>query len=138
MNDTVLILLLRAAAAGHLAIALLSTQLVRLLHWEEDVKRMSLLVREVFQLHGWFIALTLTFFGILTWRFAAVFAAGGNELAAWLAGGIAVFWGLRVVMQWTHYSREHWRGKPRETAAHWTLTLIYGAWTVLYAMCAIR
>src|SRR5687768_11330586 len=116
MNDDLLIILLCATAAGHIAIALLGTQLTRLLQWEDDVARMSLLVREVFKIHGWFIALTLTLFGVLTWRFAPVMAAGGNEVAAWLAGGIAVFWGVRVVMQWTHYSREHWRGKRRETA----------------------
>jgi len=138
MNDTVLIILLRAAAAGHIAVALLSTQLTRLLHWEEDIARMSLLVREVFKIHGWFIALTLMLFGILTWRFAPVMAAGGNEVAAWLAGGIAVFWGVRVVMQWTHYSRGHWRGKLRETAVHWTLTVVYSAWSCLYAVCALR
>ena len=138
MNESTITILLQAAAIGHFGIALLSTQLNRLLHWEEEIARMGLLVREVFELHSRFITLTLTLFGVWTWRFAPELAAGGNEVAAWLAGGIAVFWGIRTVCQWTHYSRSHWQGKPRETAAHWTLTIVYGCWSFLYGFCAIN
>lgn len=38
MNETTLILLLRATATGEIIIALLATQMTRLLHWEEDVR----------------------------------------------------------------------------------------------------
>ena len=138
MNDTTLTLLLRAAAAGHFGIAVLSTQLPRLLHWQEDIARMSLLVREVFRIHSFFITFIMVMFGTLTWKFAPVLAAGGNEIAVWLAGGLALFWGIRTVFQWTFYSRSHWKGKRRETAAHWTFTFVYGVWTLLYAACTLR
>lgn len=138
MNDATLIFLLRTAAVGQCLIAILATQMTRLLHWEDDLARMSLLVREVFKIHAYFLIFTLLLFAVLTWRFAPDIAAGGQPLAAWLAGGIALFWSIRTVFQWTFYSREHWRGKRRETAVHWTLTLVYGSWAVLYGWCALR
>lgn len=62
--------LLRLAAVLQAGLAVLSLFLPRLLHWQEDLARMSLLVREVFVIHSWFISLTLLIWGVLTWRFA--------------------------------------------------------------------
>ena len=128
--------LLRLAAACQLFIAILSLFLERLLGWKEDVARMSPLVREVFKIHGWFIALTLTIFSLLTWRFAAELAAGSNEFARWFAGCVALFWGLRCIMQWTHYSSSHWKGQEGRTAIHWTLFIGYGCFAVVYLLAA--
>lgn len=138
MSDSTLILLLRTTAAGQLIIAILATQMPRLLRWQEDIARMSLLVREVFLIHKFFLSYTLILFAVLTWRFAPDIAAGHNPLAAWLCAAIALFWGIRTVFQWTFYSREHWRGKPRETAIHWTLTIVYASWSSIYTISALR
>ncbi len=127
---------LKSAAAGQVVIAVLGSCIPRLLDWREDVARMPLLVREVFFIHMWFVSFTLGIFAVLTWRFAPVLAAGGNELGRWFAGALAVFWGVRCVMQWAHYSSSHWRGNPGRTAIHWALFLGYGAWAVAYAAAA--
>jgi hypothetical protein len=50
--------------------------------------------------------------------------------------GIAIFWGARSIMQWLHYSAEHWRGDATRTAIHWALFLGYGAISVTYAVAA--
>ena len=55
-------LLLQIVGALQLAIAVLNLFLVRLLHWQKDLSRMPLLLREVFQVHAWFISVTLTIF----------------------------------------------------------------------------
>ena len=133
-----LALALCAAAVGQGLIALINLFLVRLLHWERDVERMPLLVRQVFHVHGWFISVILVTFATLTWRFADDFAIGCNPLAAWLAGCIAAFWGLRTVMQVAYYSREHWRGQPVRILIHVILLLVYGGFTATYALAAMR
>ena len=140
MSDHTLILLLRAAAAGQLIIAILGAVIAKILHWQDDIARMRLLVREVFLIHKFFLSYTLTFFAVLTWRFAPDIAAGQNQnpLATWLAAGIALFWAIRTIFQWTFYSQEHWRGKPAETAVHWTLTIVYASWCALYTIAALR
>ena len=53
-----LTLWLQIAAALQLAIALLNLFLARLLNWKEEMARMPLLLREVFQVHAWFISIT--------------------------------------------------------------------------------
>jgi hypothetical protein len=73
-------LFLRIVAVAQMALAVLSFFLPRILKWETDIARMSLLVREVFQIHSWFISLTLLIWGVLTWRFATEMAQSPTEL----------------------------------------------------------
>lgn len=127
------ITLLRFVAAGQLAFVPLNVVLPRLLKWKADEDRMSLLVREIFQIHSVFITLTLGIFGVLTWRFAERWVTVPDELSQWLCYSMALFWGSRCVMQWTHYSVSHWRGKTGRTVVHWMLFFGYLFWTLLYA-----
>ena len=129
---------LRIVAVAQIALAVLSLNLPRILKWQPDIDRMSLLVREVFEIHSWFIALTLVIWGVLTWRFAPDMALAPYEMARWLSAMIGVFWGVRCILQWTHYSASHWRGIPSRTVIHWTLFLGYAAWAAVYFVAAFR
>ena len=82
LPEVVLIELLLAAAAGQVVIAVLNLFLARMMHWQEDLQRIPLLIREVFHVHSWFVSATLTIFGVLTWRFAREMAGGLNPLAS--------------------------------------------------------
>ena len=130
-------LFLRIIAVAQLALAVLSFFLPRILNWKPDIARMSLLVRDVFVIHSWFISLTLIIWGVLTWRFAHEMAHAPTELSRWLAGAIGIFWGIRCVLQWLHYDRSHWHGIPSRTVMHWMLFVGYALWTVVYAMAAM-
>src|SRR5216684_2746459 len=127
MNTTTscLSLLLLTAAGLQLAISVLNLFLVPLFKWKADLERMPLLLREVFQVHAWFISVTLAIFATMTWRFAPEMAAGGNLVCRWLAGCIGAFWAIRTVLQVAYYSSSHWRGQPGRTLAHVALLLIY-------------
>jgi hypothetical protein len=124
---------LQLAAAAQLGIALMNLFLVPLLKWKEEVARMPLLVREVFQVHAWFISVTLGIFAVMTWRFAAEMA-GGDKVCRWLAAGI--FWGIRTVLQVTYYSSSHWRGQMGRTVAHVVLLMVYGGFAGTYLWAA--
>ncbi len=126
------------AAAGQLFIAVLGLMIPRLLHWQEPIAQMPLLVREVFHVHTFFIALTCAIFGSITWRFAADIAQPTHELMRWFAAAIGLFWGIRCIMQWTFYSSSHWRGLRDKTLAHWALFLGYGAFAATYLLAAFR
>lgn len=130
--------LLRLIAVMQIALAILSLYLPRILDWKTDIGRMPLLMREVFEIHSWFISITLVIWAVLTWRFAPEMAFTTNELARWLCAAIGFFWGIRCVLQWTHYSASHWRGKPGRTVIHWLLTLGYGGWAAVYLFTAFR
>lgn len=127
--------LLLWVAVGQAMIATLNFFLPRIMHWEEAVARMPLLVRQVFVIHAWFISITLAIFAVLTWRFPAELRT--QPLGNWLAAAVAIFWGIRTVMQVAYYSPEHWRGQPTRIAAHGVLLFVYGGFTAVYSAAAL-
>ena len=130
-------LLLVVAALGQFTIAILNLFLERLLRWKEDIARMPLLIREVFQVHSWFISATLAIFAVLTLRFAPQMASGADALASWLAASIGMFWAVRAVMQVTYYSSSHWRGRMDRTIIHIILLLAYGGMAAAYLIAGL-
>jgi len=124
--------ILIALAMGQLAIAGLNLFLVQLLAWRNELDQMSPLLRDVFQVHKYFISITLVIFGIITLGFADELALGSNELGSWLAMGIGIFWGIRAVMQWGYYRWDHWRGQTGRTVIQWVLTVCYGGCALVY------
>jgi len=127
---------LKVAGAVQLGVAILNLALVRLLRWKEELSGLPLLMREVFQVHVWFISLTLTILGAMTLRFAESMAARANPALTWLAAMIAIFWGLRVLIQIGYYDVSHWRGKTGRTIIHVLLLIIYGGMAVAYGIAA--
>ncbi len=131
-----LVPLLRAAAVSQALIAVLNLFLVPMMRWRDDMARIPLLIREVFQVHAWFISVTLSIFAALTWRFTEQLI-GGNPLGSWLAAAIGAFWALRAVLQVTYYSASHWRHRPDRTLIHIALLLTYGGFAVVYLSAAV-
>ena len=130
-------LLLRVAALAQLSVVILNLFIVRIMNWRRDLNTMPLLIREVFQIHLYFISITLAIFGTVTWRFARDLANAAHPICVWLAIGIGSFWAVRSVMQWSHYSAVHWRGDRLRTLIHWTLFLGYGAFAAVYFTAAL-
>ena len=131
-------IMLRLAAGGQIFIALLGPMIPWLLEWREPIQRMPLLVREVFWIHTYFIGLTCGIFGIITWVFAADLAHPSHDMMRWFCFAVGLFWSIRCMMQWTHYSASHWRGLFDKTLAHWALFLGYGAFATSYFIAALR
>ena len=122
-------------AAAQLSAAVLNLFLVRIMKWEEAVARMPQLVQEVFNVHPWFITITLAIFGGVTIRFAGELAAGTNELGRWLVASIGIFWLIRWLMQFFYYDPSHWRGKRAETIV---LIFLYGSLAGVYLLAAFH
>jgi len=120
------------AASLQVAIAGLNLFLVPLLKWRNDLARMPLLLREVFQVHVWFISITLAIFGTMTFRFASEMAGGLDPASKWLAGCIGIFWAIRTVLQVTYYSSSHWKGQTDRMLVHFVLLLVYGSFAAAY------
>lgn len=131
-------IVLLVAAFLQLGVAILNLFLVPLLKWREELLRVPLLLREVFQVHAWFISITLTIFTVITLRFAPELAAGANPIATWLAAGIGIFWAIRVVLQVAYYSGSHWRGKLGRTMIHIALLFTYGGLAAAYLCAAFK
>jgi len=127
-----LIIALKIVAVLQLGVAVLNLFLTRLLKSQEDLDKMSLLPRQVFNVHSWFVSIMLVIFGVLTFRFADQMVSGQSEPALWIAAAAGIFWGIRTVIQMVYYSPSHWWGKTGRTVIHVVLLLVYGAMSATY------
>lgn len=130
--------ILIAAAVGQLIVAIINTRLDKIMKWDAELSTFSLLMREVFHVHKWFISITLFIFGVITLRFATDIGNAEYEMTRWFAGGVGVFWAIRTIIQWSYYSAAHWKGVPGRTAVHWILTICYGGCAATYLVAAFQ
>lgn len=123
---------LRAAGALLLLLAAVHPLMPKELRWKEDLAKLTPVNRQVFLVHVGFIVLLLILIGSLALVYAEELAAPGR-LSRAVLGGLALFWGLRLLTQLFVYDRSLWRGNPRYTAVHVALTLLWIYLTAVFA-----
>jgi hypothetical protein len=123
---------LRTTGLLLLLLAALHPFLPRALGWKEDLRRLTLVNRQIFLVHVGFIVLLLVLLGVLTFSFASELAAP-SRLARAVLGGLAIFWGLRLATQLFVYDRSLWRGSSRNTAVHVVASLLWSYFTAVFA-----
>ena len=101
-------------------------------HWKEELSRVSLLNRQIFQAHTVFIILVLALFAALFLTCAEALLQPTRLSRAVLAG-LTIFWGVRMMMQWFFYSPDVWRGHRFNTVMHGVFSL---TWIYVTAVCA--
>ena len=81
------------------------------LHYRENLVRLSPIVRQVFIVHSVYIVLVLIGFGAICLLFPSDLC-GASSLGRFLCGFLAVFWGLRIVLQVVYYDGAIKKEKP--------------------------
>jgi hypothetical protein len=120
---------LRLAGLSLLGLFVLNFFVPARFKWAEELPRLSLINRRIFQVHAVFIALILLLSGLLLVLLPHELITP-TPLARALLGGLAIFWGVRLWMQWFMYDRELWIGKRFETAMQFVFS---GLWVFLTA-----
>ena len=123
------IIALRLAGVFLLGLFVLNFFVPARFKWADELPRLSLINRRIFQVHAMFIALILLLSGLLLVGLPHELLTP-TPLARAVLGGLAIFWGLRLWLQWFMYDRELWRGKRFETAMQFAFT---GLWIFLTA-----
>lgn len=92
-------------------------------NWGEELKPLSLINKQMMEVHTFFVALTVMLIGLLCWFYAdnLVNSAFGRVIAM----GLGIFWGIRLLFQFFVYSPKLWRGKPFETTMHIIFSLLW-------------
>lgn len=123
---------LRAAGAVQVALAAIHLLFPKRFAWKEELPRLSLLNRQIFLVHTFFICVVLVLFG--SWSFfLAPDLLRPSPLSRPVVGGIAVFWLLRLFCQWFVYDPSLWRGDRRNTRIHWAATAVWIYLAAVYA-----
>lgn len=100
-----LVPLIRAAGVVQIGIALANAAIPRRLAVKQHITWLSPILRQVFLVHWLYILIVLAIFGGLSLVFAPDLA-GASPLGRALSSCLAVFWGLRLVIQIFYYDSE--------------------------------
>jgi len=73
-------------------------------HYRENLTKVSPIIRQIFTVHSIYIVLVLIGLGLICLLFPDDLC-GASALGKFLCGFLAIFWGLRVALQFTYYDR---------------------------------
>jgi hypothetical protein len=113
-------------------LAVVNVALPRWLGWREEMAPLSLLNRQIFQVHGLFIALIVALFSALLLTCGPELLEP-TRLSRAVLIGLTTFWGVRLLVQWFYYSPALWRGNRVHTAVHYLCSM---GWAYMTATLA--
>lgn len=106
-----------------IALSLVHVIFPKYFSWKKELAQLSLINRQIMQVHTFFIALTVFMIGLLCLTSAHDIIT--TTLGKRIALGLSVFWGIRLIIQFFGYSSKLWRGKIFETIAHIIFSLLW-------------
>jgi energy-coupling factor transporter transmembrane protein EcfT len=79
--------------------------LPRRLRVREKLASVPGFLRQIFYVHWFFIVLVVALFSLVCFAFGPDLS-GGSELGRFLSAFMAVFWFIRIILQWFYYDRQ--------------------------------
>jgi hypothetical protein len=92
-------------------------------NWKKELATLSLINRQMMYIHTFFIALVLLLMGFLCLTSSEEIIA--TKLGNRLSLGFAIFWAIRLYIQFFGYSPDIWKGKKFEGTIHILFSLIW-------------
>jgi hypothetical protein len=123
------------AGALQLLILIASAQVPQIFDWKTNLAALPQFLRQLFWVYGAFIVLVIIGFSALTFLNATEIAAGA-PVARSLCGFIAIFWALRLFVQFTIFDARPFLTNWFYKLGYHGLTLIFAALVVIYTLAA--
>ena len=124
---------LKVAGVLLLALALAHSFFGRYFRWGRELASLSLLTRQIFLVHCFFISLCIGLIGACTLFCTNPLLESGTLSRAVLAGFVA-FWLIRLVFQLFVYNSAIWRGRRFYTVMHVVFSLFWSYLAVIYSV----
>lgn len=125
---------LRIIGVLFMVLAMIHVGFPRRFAWKEQLVSLSMINRQMMQVHTFFIALVVFGIGLLCLTSASELTS--TVLGRRLCLGLGIFWGIRALVQWFYYSSELWRGKRFETSVHVAFSGLWVYCTVVFLRIA--
>jgi hypothetical protein len=126
---------IRLAGVAQLGVLVASALVPSRLNWRSELAGLSRLNRQMHWVYGGYIVLSILAFGVISLLHAEELAARSG-LARGFCAYIAVFWGIRVALQFVFDVREHLTTWWLKLGYH-VLTVLFTVLTGLYGLTAI-
>lgn len=121
MNLELLILI---SGILHFGTLLASFTVPKVLDWTAELNKLDKLTRQLIWAHGLFIVLIIIGFGLVTFCFAGDLASG-STLARGICGFIALFWLVRLVIQFFVFDARPYLTSPFLKLGYHGLTFVF-------------
>ena len=105
----------------------------RFFGWEQELAAVSLLTRQVFFVHNFFIGLSVVLGGAASF-FCANTLLRPDTLSRAVLAGMATFWLCRLLAQFVAYDCVIWRGDRFRTFMHVACSLLWCYITATYGI----
>lgn len=129
--------LLLLSGLAHFGILIASALTPKVLDWKREMAPLHPFLRRLFWVYGVFIVLVIIGFGTLTLFFANEMAEG-QLVARSLAGFIAIFWNVRLIVQWFVFDARPFLKNAWLKMGYQLLTVAFVCLTAVYAITALR
>jgi hypothetical protein len=124
------------AGLGQLGVLVASALVPFQLKWKTELAILSRLHRQMYWVYGGYVVLAIFAFGLIS-LFNASELASGSGLARGVCGYIAVFWGIRLALQWIFDVKEHLSAWWLRLG-YYVLTILFASFTLLYGFSALQ
>jgi hypothetical protein len=123
---------------GALLIALAMVHIVfpKYFNWKKELHALSLINRQLIWVHTFFIALTIFLMGLLCLTSSGELVE--TSLGKRICLGLAVFWVIRLFIQFFGYSSKLWKGKTFETSVHILFTFLWTYLSTIFWLIALK
>jgi hypothetical protein len=120
-----------------IALALAHIGFPRRFGWRAETARLSLLTRQIFYVHAFFICFILVLFGMLNLLCVDELLKPGL-LARAVLSGITLFWATRWVIQFFVYDSQLWKGHRFNTVMHIVFATLWTYFASVYGLALWR
>lgn len=129
---------LQLTIIGYLLILLALVHIIFPKHfnWKEELIHLSLINKQVMQVHTFFIALTVLLMGILCVTSATEITT--TSLGKKISFGFGLFWLCRLLIQFFGYSSKLWKGKTFETVVHIAFLILWSYFSYVFLKITIE
>ncbi len=118
-----------------IVLALIHIGFPRYFNWETELRTLTLINRQMMEVHTLFIAITVLLMGICCCTSAHELIT--TPLGRRIAFGFFIFWVIRLLVQLFGYSPVLWKGKTFETTIHVIFLLLWTYISMVFLAVAL-
>jgi len=118
-------------------IILISLSLVHIIfpkyfNWKQELESLSLINKQMMIVHTFFVALFVLLMGVLC--LVSTKELIETNLGKTISLGFAIFWTIRLYIQFFGYSSSLWKGKRFETIVHILFSVLWLYFSLVFGM----
>ena len=118
-----------------IALALVHVVFPKYFNWDKELGTLSLINRQMMLVHTFFISLIVFLMGLLC--LISTNELMETDIGKKISFGLAIFWTMRLLIQFFGYSSKLWKGKVFETSVHVVFIFLWSYLSFIFWAVAI-